>query len=74
MLAAREARDVQRPRTAAVGGLIFRCEMCPNAYCEDHLPPPGKFAIVNRCKRFQALDQVHPKQARIERSPNAPEH
>lgn len=24
--------------TAASGGLLFRCEMCEQAFCEDHLP------------------------------------
>ena len=24
--------------TAAAGGLLFRCEACPNAFCEDCIP------------------------------------
>jgi len=25
-------------KASAVGGLLFRCEVCPTAYCDDHLP------------------------------------
>ena len=50
-------------KAAAVGGLIFRCEMCPTAYCEDHLPNAARERITNKCKRFLALGQHHPKQA-----------
>ena len=39
-------------KAAAVGGLIFRCEMCPTAYCEDHLPNAARERITNKCKRF----------------------
>eukprot|EP00501_MAST-03F_sp_TOSAG23-6_P002359 GSMAST32.ASY1.ANO1.2465.1 assembled CDS len=48
---------------AAVGGLIFRCEVCPTSYCEDHLPDIARNNITNKCKRFQNLGQNHPKQA-----------
>jgi len=50
-------------KAAAVGGLIFRCEMCPTAYCEDHLPNTARERITNKCKRFISLGQYHPKQA-----------
>jgi hypothetical protein len=26
-------------KAQAAGGLLFRCAICPHAYCEDHLPP-----------------------------------
>lgn len=48
-------------KAAAVGGLLFRCEMCPNAYCEDDLPAEAE--LVGNCEHFQNLGQVHPSQA-----------
>ena len=48
-------------KAAAVGGILFRCEACPRAFCEDHLP--GTSEIVGKCKRFQDLGQNHPAQA-----------
>jgi hypothetical protein len=48
-------------KAAAAGGLIFRCTMCPNAFCEDHCPHDA--AIRGECERFQNLGQRHPKQA-----------
>ena len=48
-------------KSAAVGGMLFRCESCPRAFCEDHLP--GDAEIIGECKRFQALGQRHPAQA-----------
>jgi len=47
-------------KSAAAGGLLFRCMMCPDAYCEDHLPPTA--CIVGKNERFQALGHRHPKQ------------
>ncbi|KAG1680939.1 hypothetical protein FOA52_009898 [Chlamydomonas sp. UWO 241] len=47
--------------TAAAGGLLFRCEACPNAFCEDCLPEEHE--MVGECDHFKALGQVHPKQA-----------
>ncbi|GIL69867.1 hypothetical protein Vretifemale_646 [Volvox reticuliferus] len=47
--------------TCKAGGLLFRCEMCPNAYCEDDLP--ANYHMVGSCELFQALGQRHPKQA-----------
>jgi hypothetical protein len=46
----------------AAGGLLFRCEACAAAYCEDHLP--SECEIVVNCERFMELGQAHPKQAR----------
>jgi SWI/SNF-related matrix-associated actin-dependent regulator of chromatin subfamily A member 5 len=48
-------------KAAAVGGMLFRCEACPRAFCEDHMPPAAE--IIGQCKRFQALGQRHPAQA-----------
>ena len=48
-------------KSAAVGGMLFRCEACPRAFCEDHLPSSAE--IIGQCKRFQALGQRHPAQA-----------
>ena len=48
-------------KSAAVGGMLFRCESCPRAFCEDHLPHDAE--IIGECKRFQALGQKHPAQA-----------
>jgi hypothetical protein len=41
--------------------MLFRCEACVHAYCEDHLPNGAE--IIGQCKRFQALGQRHPAQA-----------
>ena len=48
-------------KAAAVGGILFRCEACPRAFCEDHLPSTAE--IIGKCKRFQDLGQNHPAQA-----------
>lgn len=37
-----------------------RCEVCPSAFCEDHLP--GEADLTVHCARFQALGQAQPKQ------------
>lgn len=34
-------------------GMLFRCEGCPSAYCEDHLPQEAD--ITQICARFAAL-------------------
>ena len=34
-------------RKAAAAGLIFRCEMCDNAYCEDCLPEDVEVRRMN---------------------------
>ena len=47
----------------AVGGLLFRCEVCPAAFCEDDLPQIARDNITNRCERFVELGQIPPKQA-----------
>ena len=53
--------DVCKRKANAVGGLLFRCEMCPKAYCEDHRPADAE--VLGECPRMQALGQHHPKQA-----------
>ena len=64
--------DVCSRKANAVGGLLFRCSVCPKAYCEDHLPPDA--LIMGECPRFVTLGQRHPKQAcYILHSPNCVE-
>ena len=46
-------------KAGAAGGLLFRCQMCPKAYCEDHLPVGAD--IVKTCKRFEALGYNQPR-------------
>jgi len=50
---------------SAAGGLLFRCEACEWAYCEDCLPAEVVDAgrIVDRCERFVRLGQEPPRQA-----------
>jgi len=50
-------------KAQAVGGLIFRCECCPKAYCEDHLPMEAD--IRGRCVRFEELGMRHPDQVHV---------
>jgi SWI/SNF-related matrix-associated actin-dependent regulator of chromatin subfamily A member 5 len=48
-------------KSAACGGLLFRCESCATAYCEDHLPEEvmehGR--IVDLCDRWVRLGMTH---------------
>jgi hypothetical protein len=48
-------------KSAAVGGLLFRCECCSKAYCEDHLPWDAD--LLGQCERYAALGFRHPDQA-----------
>lgn len=51
-------------KAGAVGGMLFRCEMCQYAFCEDHVPTEvGYKYIVNECKRYQMLGQISPSTA-----------
>ncbi len=52
-------------KAAAAGGLLFRCECCAGAFCEDHLPEDvvANGRIVGQCERFVRLGQTHPAQA-----------
>ena len=41
--------------------MLFRCEGCPHAYCEDHLPPEAD--VAEECLRFGALGWRRPATA-----------
>jgi len=47
--------------SAAAGGLLFRCEVCSNAFCEDHLPIDAD--LLGGCDRFENLGMRKPSQA-----------
>jgi len=38
---------------ASVGGFMFPCNSCPNAFCEDHLPKEARF--LESCERMEDL-------------------
>lgn len=40
-------------KTSECGGWMFRCNCCPNAYCEDHLPQGAQ--LLERCERMEKL-------------------
>ncbi|KAH8924965.1 hypothetical protein BT69DRAFT_1260872 [Atractiella rhizophila] len=43
-------------RTAAeCGGLVFRCQTCPDSFCEDCLPPGDLFALGEESPEFSKL-------------------
>ena len=37
------------------GGMLFPCACCPNAYCEDHLPPSSEVRFLDSCERMEDL-------------------
>jgi SWI/SNF-related matrix-associated actin-dependent regulator of chromatin subfamily A member 5 len=39
---------------SSVGGFLFPCSACPNAYCEDHLPKESR-VLEEGCERMEAL-------------------
>ena len=45
----------------STAGFLFRCEMCPNAYCEDCLPADHAFTGV--CERWVPLGYRTPTSA-----------
>ena len=47
-------------RTAA-GGLLFPCQACPIAYCEDCLPNDDSVTLIGRCERFEKLGYSDPR-------------
>jgi hypothetical protein len=47
-------------KATQVGGLLFRCSVCPGAWCEDHLNEGA--LIVGACDRFGDLGFRHPRQ------------
>ena len=50
-------------KSAAAGGLLFRCTECLHAYCEDHLPIEGiRLHDQGRCLRFEELGFRKPAQ------------
>lgn len=41
---------------SAVGGFLYTCSACPNAYCEDHLPKDENFTVLSDgCERMENL-------------------
>ena len=49
---------------AQVGGLLYPCQSCPNAFCEDCLPRQAKgFRIIGKCDRFEAMGHNSTKHA-----------
>jgi len=40
--------------TSHAGGWLYRCNACPNAYCEDHLPPTAR--IINTNERMEKMN------------------
>lgn len=50
-------------KSAAAGGLLFRCSECMNAYCEDHLPLEDcRLQDEGRCIRYEGLGFRKPTQ------------
>jgi SWI/SNF-related matrix-associated actin-dependent regulator of chromatin subfamily A member 5 len=47
-------------KATSVGGLLFRCQVCPGAWCEDHLLEQA--LVVGANDRFEALGFRHPKE------------
>lgn len=41
--------------------MLFRCDTCKDAYCEDHVP--NAYDMVGENILFQALGQIHPRSA-----------
>jgi hypothetical protein len=51
-------------KAAAAGGLLFRCEVCPKTYCEDHLPEvAAEKYLIGKCERFMETGCKHQAQA-----------
>lgn len=48
-------------RSSSAAGLLFRCEHCERAYCEDCVPPESE--IIGECQRFQQLGYRTPSSA-----------
>lgn len=45
------------------GGLLFACQACERAFCEDHLPLDTHY--IYDCPRFQHVGHHHPKQVSL---------
>lgn len=52
---------IQCSRKSIAAGLLFRCEMCPNAYCEDCVP--AEMVVLGPSKRFEQLGYRLPQSA-----------
>ena len=48
-------------RSGAAASLLFRCEVCPNAFCEDCLPPSDEVDVIGDCQRFLDLGYSTPQ-------------
>jgi len=46
---------------SAAGGLLFPCQACPIAYCEDCLPNDDSVTLIGRCERFEKLGYSDPR-------------
>ncbi len=50
---------------SAAGGMLFRCEACEMAFCDEHLPEDviacGR--LVDTCDRFVRMGHAHPSNA-----------
>jgi hypothetical protein len=43
-------------QAAQVGGCLFRCSQCPNAFCDDHLPEDA--VVFGRCERLEKCKKI----------------
>lgn len=48
-------------KTTEAGGLLLRCDMCADAFCDKHMPEG--LDIVGENELFLALGQTHPTTA-----------
>ena len=46
--------SVCRKPASMVGGLMYPCSSCPNAYCEDHLPTSAR-VLEDGCEQMERL-------------------
>jgi len=47
---------------SSAGGMLFVCQACPKAFCEDCLPTDVK-RIIGDCTRFEKLGYISPQSA-----------
>jgi len=53
-------------KATEAGGLLFRCVVCPCAYCEDHVPSEhnsGRTDLPNGCPELEEVGYVQPASA-----------
>ncbi|GAA5946579.1 hypothetical protein JCM3765_000305 [Sporobolomyces pararoseus] len=60
--------------TAEAGGLLFRCQLCPIAYCEDCLPPGDLDSVGDVLPEFLILDYGRTAQAHFIKCNHCLEH